>query len=116
MVVVSDATTVLLIDDAPRYRDHYAQRLYASASHYDVVHAATGRSGLDILAKLVPRTYRPEIAVIVLTRLPNRFLLDLAIKNGAQAALQKTVGSDDLLEHSMVKAVGKLQVLNKIVT
>ena len=136
---MSDATTVLLIDDAPRYRDHYAQRLYASASHYDVVHAATGRSGLDIcgrqpidcvvleidlpdmsafevLAKLVPRTYRPEIAVIVLTRLPNRFLLDLAIKNGAQAALQKTVGSDDLLEHSMVKAVGKLQVLNKIVT
>lgn len=51
-----------------------------------------------MLAKLVPRTFRPEIAVIILTRLPNPFLLDLAIKNGAQAALQKTVGSGDLLE------------------
>jgi DNA-binding NarL/FixJ family response regulator len=136
---MSDATTVLLIDDDPRYREHYAQRLYASPSHFDVVHAATGRSGLDtcgrqpidcvvleidlpdmsgfeVLAKLVPRTYRPEIAVIVLTRLPNQFLLDLAIKNGAQAALRKRLGSSDLLEQSIVKAVARVQVLNTLVS
>jgi DNA-binding NarL/FixJ family response regulator len=136
---MSDATTVLLIDDDPHYRDYYAQRLQASVSNYDVVQAATGRSGLDIcarqpidcvvleidlpdisgfevLAKLVPRAYHPEIAVIILTRLPNPFLLDLAIKNGAQVALQKTLGSGDLLAPSILKAVSALQKLNRLVS
>jgi CheY-like chemotaxis protein len=48
---MSDATTVLLIDDDPRSRDYNAQRLHASSVNYDVVHAATGRSGLDICAR-----------------------------------------------------------------
>ena len=131
---MSDATTVLLIDDDPRYRDYNAQRLHASSSKYDVVQAATGRCGLDIcarqpidcvvleidlpdrfevLAQLVPRTYRPEIAVIVLTRFPNQFLLDLAIKNGAQAAYQKGGGSEDLLEQSILKAISTVQIRNR---
>jgi DNA-binding NarL/FixJ family response regulator len=136
---MSDATTILLIDDDPHYREYYAQRLHASISNYDVVETATGRSGLDIcarqpidcvvleidlpdisgfevLAKLVPRAYHPEIAVIVLTRLPNPFLLDLAIKNGAQAALHKTLGSGDLLAPSILKAISRVQVLNKLVS
>ena len=135
MVVMSDATTVLLIDDDPHYRVYYAQRLHASSPNYDVVEAATGRSALDIcarqpincvvleidlpdmsgfevLAKLVPRAYHPEIAVIILTRLPNPFLLDIAIKNGAQAALQKTFGSGDLLAPSILKAISRVQLLN----
>ena len=135
---MSDATTVLLIDADPHYRDYYAQRLHASSPNYDVVHAATGRSGLDIcarqpidcvvleidlsdmsgfevLAKLAPRAYRPEIAVIVLTRLPNQFLLDVAIKNGAQAALQKTVGSGDLLEQAILNAISTVQRFNRLV-
>jgi DNA-binding NarL/FixJ family response regulator len=136
---MSDATTVLLIDDDPHYRDYYAQRLQRSASNYDVVEAATGRSGLDIcarqpidcvvleidlpdisgfevLAKLVPRAYHPEIAVIILTRFPNPFLLDLAIKNGAQVALQKTLGSGDLLAPSILKAISAVQKLNRLVS
>jgi DNA-binding NarL/FixJ family response regulator len=139
VVVMSDATTVLLIDDDPHYRDYYAQRLQTSVSNYDVLEAATGRSGLDIcarqpidcvvleidlpdisgfevLAKLVPRAYHPEIAVIILTRLPNPFLLDLAIKNGAQVALQKTLGSGDLLAPSILKAISALQRLNRLVS
>jgi two-component system KDP operon response regulator KdpE len=139
VVVMSDATTVLLIDDDPHYRDYYAQRLQASVSNYDVVQAPTGRSGLDIcarqpidcvvleidlpdisgfevLAKLVPRAYHPEIAVIILTRLSNPFLLDLAIKNGAQVALQKTLGSGDLLAPSILKAISALQRLNRLVS
>src|SRR5688572_17597295 len=106
---MSDATTVLLIDNDPHYRDYYAHRLHASTTNYDVVEAVSGQlglnicarqpidcvvleidlpdiSGFEVLATLVPRAYRPEIAVIVLTRLPNAFLLDLAVKNGAQAA------------------------------
>ncbi len=136
---MSDATTVLLIDDDPRFRDYNAQRLHASPVNYDVVHAATGRSGVDIcarqpidcvvleidlpdisgfevLAQLVPRPYRPEIAVIVLTRFPNQFLLELAIKNGAQAAFQKGVGSGDLLEHSIRKAISTVVVRNRLVS
>jgi DNA-binding NarL/FixJ family response regulator len=72
-------------------------------------------SGFEVLAKLVPRTYRPEIAVIVLTRLPNRFLLDLAMKNGARAAFQKTVGIGDLLEESILKAISTVQRLHGLV-
>ena len=136
---MSDATTVLLLDDDPTYRDYCAQRLYASATNYDVVQAATGRSGLDIcgrqpidcvvleidlpdmsgfevLSKLVPRTYHPEIAVIVQTRLFNQFLLDLTIKNGAQAAFHKTAGSGDLLEPAIVKAISKVQIRNRLVS
>ena len=136
---MSDATTVLLIDDDPHYREYYALRLHASSSNYDVVEAATGRSGLDIcarqpidcvvleldlpdmsgfeiLAKLVPRAYHPEIALIILTRLPNQFLLDLAIKNGAQAALRKTLGSGDLLAPSILKAISLVQMLNRPVS
>ena len=135
---MSDATTVLLIDNDPQYRVYYAQRLYASRSKYDVVEAATGQSGLDIcarqpidcvvleidlpdmsgfevLAKLVPRAYHPEIAVIILTRLSNPFLLDAATKNGAQAALQKTVGSGDLLVQSILNAISAVKLLNRLV-
>lgn len=139
VVVVSDATTVLLIDSDPHYRDYYAHRLHACSSNYDVVHATTGQSGLDIcarqpidcvvleidlpdmsgfevLAKLVPRVYHPEIAVVVLTRLPNQFLLDVAIKNGAQAALQKTVRVGELLEQSILKAISTVQGLTRLVS
>ena len=138
-LAMSDATTVLFIDDDPHYFDSFLQRLHASASHYDVVQAVTGRSGLDIcarqpidcvvveidlpdisgfevLAKLVPRTYRPEIAVIVATRLPNQFLLDLAIKNGAQVAFQKSIGNVDLLEESILKAISTVQAFNRLVS
>lgn len=60
--------------------------------------------------------YHPEIAVIVLTRLVNQFLLDLAIKNGAQAAFQKTAGNGDLLEPSIVKAISTVQLRNRLVS
>ena len=73
-------------------------------------------SGFEVLAKLVPRTYRPEIAVVVLTRLPNRFLLDLAMKNGARAAFQKTVGIGDFLEESILKAIATVQRLHGLVS
>jgi DNA-binding NarL/FixJ family response regulator len=136
---VSDATTILLIDDDRDYRAYCAQRLHASARNYDVVEAATGQAGLDlcarqpidcvvleidlpdmpgfeVLAKLVLRTYRPEIAVVVLTRFPNEFLLDLAIKNGAQAAFQKVAVSADLLEVSLLQAISTVELRNRLVS
>jgi DNA-binding NarL/FixJ family response regulator len=71
-------------------------------------------SGFEVLAHLVPRAYHPEIAVIILTRLPNPFLLDLAIKNGAQVALHKTLGSGDLLAPSILKAISRVQALRLV--
>jgi PleD family two-component response regulator len=73
-------------------------------------------SGFEVLAKLVPWTYRREIAVIILTRLPNQFLLDLTIKNGAQAAFQKRPGAGPLVEHSILKAISSVQALNGLVS
>jgi DNA-binding NarL/FixJ family response regulator len=129
---MSDAISILLIDENPQDREYYAQRLQISSPDYDVVHAATGRSGLDlcarqpfecvileidlpdisgfeVLAKLVPRARHPEIAVIVLTRLPNQFLLDLAIQNGAQAAFCKAMTSGDMLDKTILKAISTVQ-------
>jgi DNA-binding NarL/FixJ family response regulator len=129
---MSDATTILLIDGNTQEREYYAQFLEAGST-YDVVQAATGRSGLDlcarqpidcvvleidlpdmsgfeVLAKLVPRTYHPEIAVVVLTR----FLLELAIKNGAQAAYHKPNARWDLLENAIRKAISTVQGLNRV--
>jgi DNA-binding NarL/FixJ family response regulator len=129
---MSDAISILLIDENPQDREYYAQRLQISSPDYDVVQAATGRSGLDlcsrqpfecvileidlpdmsgfeVLAKLVPRARHPEIAVIVLTRLPNQFLLELALKNGAQAAFCKTMTSGDILEKTVLKALSTVQ-------
>jgi len=132
VVVMSDATTILLIDGNHKDRDYYAQRLRISSPDYDVVQATTGRSGLDlcarqpidcvileidlpdmsgfeVLAKLVPLASHPEIAVIVLTRLPNHFLLELAIKNGAQAAFLKTMTTGDILERNILYAISAVQ-------
>jgi len=129
---MSDTIAILLIDANHKDRDYYAQYLQASSSDYDVVHATTGQSGLDlcarqpidcvileidlpdmsgfeVLARLVPRVRHPEIAVIILTRLPNHFLLDLAIKNGAQASFFKPMTSGDRLDKTIVKAISTVQ-------
>lgn len=129
---MSDATTILLIDGNNDDRDYYTQRLRASSPDYDVVQAATGQSGLDhcarqpidcvvleidlpdmsgfeVLAKLVPRVYHPDIAVIVLTTLTNPYLLELAIRNGAQAAFCKNMASGDTLDIAILKAISTVQ-------
>ena len=129
---MSDAIAVLLIDGNHPDREYYTQRLQESSLDYDVVQAATGQSGLDlyarqpidcvileidlpdmsgfeVLARLVPRVRHPEIAVIILTGLPNQFLLDLALKNGAQAAFCKTMACGDILDKTILKAISTVQ-------
>ena len=125
---MSDAISILLIDSNKRDCDYYTWRLGASQLRYDIVHAATGRAGLnhcarqpidcvvleldlpdmpgfEVLAKLVRSAYHPEMAVVVLTGLPNPYLLELALKNGAQAALQKMTPSGHMLERSILNAI-----------
>ena len=66
-------------------------------------------SGFEVLLKLVARVYRPEIAVIVLTRIYNLGFLKAAVTNGAQAALFKSMASGDILEKTVLKAMASVQ-------
>jgi DNA-binding NarL/FixJ family response regulator len=98
---MSDAVAILLIDGRDVDREYYAQGLQASSANYDIVQAASGRSGLslcarqpidcvvleldlpdmsgfEVLAYLARSTVHPEMAVVVLTGLPNPYLLELA--------------------------------------
>ena len=123
---MSASSHIVLIDDNPRDREYYAD------PECLVVQATTGRAGLtlckehrpdrvvleldlpemsgfEVLLKLVPRVYRPEIAVIVLTRIYNLGLLKAAVTNGAQAALFKSMASGDVLEKAVLKAMARVQ-------
>ena len=51
------------------------------------------------------RAWQPEIPVIILTRTANQFLLEAAIKNGAQAAFYKPMTSGDMLDKAILKAM-----------
>ena len=125
---MSDAPWILLVDGNHHDREYYALRLQISSPDSSIVQAATGQSGLDICArqpidcvvleldlpdmsgfeflmKLLPNARHPEIAVIVLTGLSNPSLLELALKNGAQAAFRKVMTSGDMLEQSVRKAI-----------
>ena len=81
---------------------------------YQISERLPDMSGFEVLARLVPRVYRPEIAVIVLTRLPNEYLLDLAIRNGAQIAFLKRMTSGDSLDKIIHRAISKVKVLRLV--
>ena len=129
---MSDAISILFIDGNKRDRDYYAWRLHKSQLRYDIAHAATGRAGLDrcarqpidcvvveidlpdmsgfeVLAKLVRSTCHPEMAVVVLTGQPNPYLLELALRNGAQAALQKMTPSGHMIEKCILAAIASVK-------
>src|SRR6188474_3788010 len=107
-----DRLSVLLIDSKDIDRNYYGDRLKQCSSDYVIFHAADGKagisvcetvsidcvvleidladmSGFEVLVQLVP-TRPPKIPIIVLTHLTNPFLLEMAVKNGAVAALCKT--------------------------
>jgi DNA-binding NarL/FixJ family response regulator len=130
--LVSASSRIILIDGHPNDRDYYAHRLEDSFADCVVLQATTGRagislceehqpdcvvlelelpdiSGFEVLLKLVPRVYRPEIAVVVLTANYNLDLLKAAVTNGAQAALFKGMASGDILEKAVLKAMAKVQ-------
>lgn len=120
--------TVLIIDGDDQQRHHYVRHLKHSSKHYIVLEAKDGQSGLElyqehpidcvvlelalpdmsgfeILAKLVPLARHPEIAVVVLTRLPAQFLEELALNNGAAAYLVKNRTAVTVLKYVVLKAI-----------
>jgi CheY-like chemotaxis protein len=126
--LMSNPPSILLIDNIDEDRNYFAQRLQGCSAELVIMHAATGRdslelcqqqsfdcviletdlpdiSGFEVLTKLVPRVWDPDNAVVVLTRLANRFLWQAALKNGAQAALYKPMTSGDILYNAVLKAM-----------
>ena len=129
---MSNAPLILLIDGHRAEREYYAQLLRISSPAFDVLHVATGRvglglcqqqlvdcvvleldlddiSGFEVLLRLIPRVWHPKIAVIILTRLENPYLLEAAITNGAQAALHKSTTSGDALVTAILTAMSTVK-------
>jgi DNA-binding NarL/FixJ family response regulator len=125
---MTNSPLILFVDGHVDDREYFTHRLGLSFPDFQIVHAAAGRScltfcerqsvdcvvleialpdmsGFEVLLKLIPRAQSPEIAVIVLTRLSNTYLLEAAIRNGAQAALHKGVTSADVLDKAILKAL-----------
>ena len=132
----ADTITILLIDGNGEDRDYFAHRLNICTPDCVVIQAATGGYGLalcdaqkidcvvleldlpdmpgfEVLATLVQMVKSPAMPVIVLTKLTDSSLLELAIKNGAQAAFQKSRTSGDILDKAIVKAIATIQQKNK---
>jgi len=120
--------SVLLIDGSETERHYYADRLKRSSADYLIHEASTAKAGLElcrsqsidcvvlelelpdtsgfeVLVNLVPVARSPKIAVIVLTRLTYLSLVQVAVKNGAQAALLKSQTSDDMLDQFILRAI-----------
>ncbi|BCA56027.1 hypothetical protein W02_31670 [Nitrospira sp. KM1] len=123
--------SVLIIDGNDQDRSHYADGLRDHCPDYAIIEVASGEmglsacesqridcvileldlpdmSGFEILIKLVPVARRPEIPVIVLTRLPNPDILVLAVKNGAFEGLIKGRTSGERLHDVVIRAMAKI--------
>jgi putative two-component system response regulator len=120
--------TVLLIEDDPEQLAFWSNALRNCSAHYSVLEAAGGQEGLElvrrqevdcvvldldlscssgfhVLLDLVPNRNRPEIAVLIFTRIQNPTLANMSLENGAQAYLVKQQTSADALDKAIQKAV-----------
>ena len=116
--------SILLIDGHHRDRLYYAEHLKVSSPEYAVFQTINGQAGLDVcnadridcvvleldlpdmsgfnvLAKLNSLGRRPDMAVIILTRLDNQFLLEAALTMGARFSLRKSLTSGELLSRAI---------------
>jgi DNA-binding NarL/FixJ family response regulator len=121
-------TSVLLIDGHDRDRTSFANQLKRCSPDYTIHEAADGQSGLicyrsrqihcvvleidlpdtsgfKLLIELVPVARRPTVAVIILTRLSNQALWELATTNGAYVCLFKPHTSGDYLDKAIQRAI-----------
>jgi len=128
--------TVLLIDGDDQQRHHYVRHLEHSSQQYIVLEAKDGRSGLElyqeqpidcvvlelalpdmsgfeVLARLVPLARHPEVAVVILTRLPAQFLEELALNNGAAAYLIKNRTAITVVKYVVLKAIATIAPRHK---
>ena len=127
----SRSVTVLMIDDNSEDLESWSKLLAESSSAYSILKAETVRAGVDlcvyqkidcvvldldmddssgfeVLLHLIPDRKRPEIAVVVLTRLTNPTLHKTALHHGAQACLVKQWTSASDLDDAIQKAIASI--------
>ena len=128
----STLTTVLFIDDNVEDLTYWCGALKNYSSHnYTVLDAPSAEAGLAlcrcqkidcvvldldmpesgfyVLFDLIRDRTRPQIAVVILTRLPHPYLLEMAKHNGAQACLVKQTTSAQDLENAIQNAVAAVR-------
>jgi DNA-binding NarL/FixJ family response regulator len=121
-------TSVLFIDGSKNQRTYWADQLKRCSGDYVIVEASdvqsgldlfrsrridcvvtelalTDKTGLDVLEDLVPVANRPQVAVIVLTRIEHRSLWDLAKEHGAYTCFNKQHTSGEDLDRAIQRAV-----------
>ena len=123
----STCATVLIIDDNEQDLNYWSDTVRNFGSNYTVLKAHDCKSGLSIcrdrivdcvlldldmpesgfkaLLDLIPDRKRPEIAVIIFTRLVHPTLAEMAKHNGALAYLIKHHTSAEELETAIDRAV-----------
>ena len=130
-------TSVLIIDGNAADRAYVIAGLKRCSSEYLILQATDGASGLDlyrrshqincvvlevdlpdqsgfeVLVNLVPLARRPNVAMIVLTRLTHRGLWDLAKQNGAIACFCKWHMGEDDLDRAIQHAIALVGLLPK---
>jgi len=127
----SPPATVLIIDDDEADLKYWSDTVRNFASNYTVLSAHDCKSGLAIcrdravdcvlldldmpesgfkvLLHLIPDRNRPEIAVIIFTRLVHPTLAEMAKHNGALAYLIKQHTSAEELETAIDRAVAAVK-------
>jgi DNA-binding NarL/FixJ family response regulator len=130
-------TAVLFIDGNDADRTYFVEGLRSCSSDYLILEASDGesglelyrrsrridcvvleldlpdRSGFEVLVNLVPLAIRPNVAVIVLTRLTHRGVWELARQNGAMACFVKRHMGSDALDRAIQNAVAVVGLLPK---
>jgi CheY-like chemotaxis protein len=129
-------TRILFIDGNANDRAIYVSGLQYGSPDYEIIEAADGQSGLaiyraqridcvilelelpdlsgfEVLVELVPLVRRPNIAVIVLTRLADEGLYALARSNGAYVCFHKPHTSSDDLDRGINRAIGFVGLIPK---
>jgi DNA-binding NarL/FixJ family response regulator len=127
--------SVLFIDGYHRDRRYYADQL-KHCSHFQILEAADAQSGLThyrsqqidcvvleldlpdtsgfrVLTDLIPLPRRPNVAVIILTRISTHpsFALELAKKKGAYDCFLKTHTSPEDLDRAIRRAVALVELI-----
>ena len=130
-------TSVLFIDGNDADRAYFAEGLTSCPSDYLILETTDGesglyvyrrsqqidcvvleldlpdRSGFEVLIDLVPLVRRPNVAVLVLTRLTDRGVWRLARENGAIACFVKRHMGYDALDRAIQNAVALVGLLPK---
>ena len=129
-------TSVLFIDGNDADRKFFSEGLKCHSPDYRILEATDGESGLalyrsqridcilhelnfpdqsgfEVLVNLVPIARRPNVAVIILTRLAHRGLWELVKMNGAYACLLKDHTSAEALDNTIHNGIAMIGMLPK---